>query len=81
MSSFILIAFCLVSGALLRLTRRLPQGTPAVLNGLIFHVSLPAATLASIPSLRPRAELLLPAAMAALASGPSDIVCQVIDYR
>lgn len=64
MAAIGLIALCLGLGALLRCARRLPQGTPAVLNAFIFHVALPAATLASLPALRPRAELFLPAAMA-----------------
>jgi len=64
LAAFGLIGLCLGLGALLRSTRRLPQGTPAVLNAFIFHAALPAATLASLPALKPRAELLLPAAMA-----------------
>jgi malate permease and related proteins len=45
MSHFALLGICLLAGILLRYWKRLPQNTPVVLNGFIFHLSLPALTL------------------------------------
>jgi len=44
-SNFALLLLCFASGLVLRRTQRLPEATPAALNGFIVHVSLPALTL------------------------------------
>ena len=45
MSNFALLLLCFALGMVLRRTGRLPEATPAALNGFIVHVSLPALTL------------------------------------
>jgi len=43
--NLILLFVCFLAGILLRRLNRLPKETPAVLNGFIIHISLPALTL------------------------------------
>lgn len=45
MQNFVLLLLCFGLGMVLRRTGRLPEATPAALNGFIVHVSLPALTL------------------------------------
>jgi hypothetical protein len=45
MQNFALLALCFGRGMVLRRTGRLPEETPAALNGYIVHVSLPALRL------------------------------------
>src|SRR6516162_9327180 len=40
-----LLIFCFVFGIILRQSGRLPENAPAVLNGFIIHISLPAVIL------------------------------------
>lgn len=64
MANIILLAVCLVSGIGLRKTGRFPASTPAVLNGFIIHISLPALAILHIHSMKADASLALTAAMA-----------------
>ena len=67
-SNFILIFVCLILGAALRKTDRLPVQTATVLNAVVIWVSLPAVILLEIPKLlehtRWSTELLIPVSMA-----------------
>lgn len=45
MENLFLLVFCFVAGILLRKSGRLPDATPAALNGFIIHISLPALIL------------------------------------
>jgi hypothetical protein len=63
-SSFALLAACFALGMALRVSGRLPEATPAVLNGFIVHVSLPALTLHHLRRLDFDASLAAPLAMA-----------------
>ncbi len=64
MSNIILLILCFVAGILLRRTGRFPESTPAVLNGFIIHVSLPALALLHIHRLQLDLSLILTVAMA-----------------
>jgi predicted permease len=63
-SNFALLLVCFALGMALRRTARLPEATPAVLNGFIVHVSLPALTLHHLRHLDFDATLAAPLAMA-----------------
>jgi hypothetical protein len=63
MDNLVLLAFSLALGIGLRASGRLPENTPAVLNGFVVHVSLPAMTLFYLHKLAPSWGLLLAAAM------------------
>ncbi len=63
MDQILLLAISFVLGIILRRTNRLPENTPAVLNGFIIYVSLPALTLLYLHDLRLDAALLAPASM------------------
>ncbi len=69
MQSFVLLVVCFVLGIALRRTARLPEATPAVLNGFIIHVSLPALTLHHLRHLDFDASVAGPLAMAWLLFG------------
>jgi predicted permease len=64
MENFFLLALCFILGVVLRRTGRLPEATPAALNGFIVHVSLPALTLHYLRHLDLEASLAAPLAMA-----------------
>jgi predicted permease len=64
MSNFALLLVCFALGMALRRTGRLPEATPAALNGFIVHVSLPALTLHHLRRLDFDASLAAPLAMA-----------------
>ena len=64
MENFVLLPVCFALGVLLRRSGRLPEATPAVLNGFILHVALPALALHHLRHLRWTPELLAPIAMA-----------------
>jgi hypothetical protein len=64
MSNFALLLVCFALGIVLRRTGRLPEATPAALNGFIVHVSLPALTLYHLRHLSLDATLAGPLAMA-----------------
>ena len=64
MQNFALLALCFVLGMVLRRTGRLPEATPAALNGFIVHVSLPALTLHHLRHLSFDASLAAPLLMA-----------------
>jgi predicted permease len=64
MSNFALLLACFALGMALRRSGRLPEATPAVLNGFIVHVSLPALTLHYLRRLDFDASLAAPLAMA-----------------
>jgi malate permease and related proteins len=55
---------CFALGMVLRRTQRLPEATPAALNGFIVHVSLPALTLHHLRHLSFDASVAAPLAMA-----------------
>ncbi len=63
MDNLVLLAFSLALGIALRASGRMPENTPAVLNGFIVHVSLPAMTLFYLHKLHPSWALLIAAAM------------------
>jgi hypothetical protein len=63
MDQILLLAMSFVLGIALRRTKRLPENTPAVLNGFIIYVSLPALTLLYLHDLRLDPVLLAPASM------------------
>jgi predicted permease len=48
MTNFLLLGVCLVLGIILRVTERLPKETPAVLNGFVWYISLPALILVEL---------------------------------
>ena len=64
MSNFALLLLCFALGMVLRKTGRLPEATPAALNGFIVHVSLPALTLHHLRHLNFDASVAAPLAMA-----------------
>lgn len=64
MSNFALLLVCFALGMVLRKTGRLPEATPAALNGFIVHVSLPALTLHHLRHVSFDATLAAPLAMA-----------------
>lgn len=64
MENFILLPVCFALGIALRTSGRLPEGTPAALNGYIVHVALPALALAHLRHLHWDAALAAPLAMA-----------------
>lgn len=64
MQNFALLALCFALGMVLRRAGRLPAETPAVLNGYIVHVSLPALTLHHLRHLSFDASVAAPLAMA-----------------
>lgn len=45
MANFLVLLLCLLAGAALRRSARVPEAAPQVINGVILHVSLPALTL------------------------------------
>jgi malate permease and related proteins len=64
MQNFALLVVCFGLGVLLRRSGRLPEATPAALNGFIVHVSLPALTLHHLRHLSFDASMAFPLAMA-----------------
>lgn len=64
MQNFALLVVCFGLGILLRRSGRLPEATPAALNGFIVHVSLPALTLHHLRHLEFDASVAFPLAMA-----------------
>jgi malate permease and related proteins len=71
MNNLILLIFCFIAGMLLHRSRRMPENTPAVFNGFIIHVSLPALTLLHVHDLKLTSEVALLAAMGWLCFGLS----------
>jgi len=61
--NLILLFVCFLAGVLLRSLKRLPPETPAVLNGFIIHVSLPALALLYLHDLELSAGVFVLAAM------------------
>lgn len=64
MVNVILLVVCFGAGIFLQKTGRFPASTPAVLNGFIIHISLPALALLHIHRLHLDTSLLYTAAMA-----------------
>lgn len=64
MQNFALLLLCFALGVALRKAGRLPEATPAALNGFIVHVSLPALTLHHLRHLQIDASVAAPLAMA-----------------
>jgi malate permease and related proteins len=64
MQNFALLLLCFGLGVILRRSGRLPEATPAALNGFIVHVSLPALTLHYLRHLSFDASVAGPLAMA-----------------
>ncbi|MBM3163331.1 MAG: AEC family transporter [Chlorobi bacterium] len=52
MQNLVLLFVCFLAGVLLQSLKRLPSETPAVLNGFIIHISLPALTLLYLHDLK-----------------------------
>jgi malate permease and related proteins len=52
MDNIALLVLCFVLGIILRLSGRLPDNTPAALNGFVIHISLPALILVYVHGLR-----------------------------
>lgn len=63
MDNIALLMGCLVLGGVLRMSGRMPDTTPQVLNGFVVNAALPAMTLYYLHRLSPSWELLLAAAM------------------
>lgn len=63
MHNLVLLIVCFLAGVLLRRFKRMPSETPAVLNGFIIHVSLPAITLLVIRDLKLSPDVFYMAAM------------------
>jgi len=63
-NNFALLLLCFALGMALRRAGRLPEATPAALNGFIVHVSLPALTLHHLRHLDFQASMAAPLAMA-----------------
>jgi malate permease and related proteins len=55
-----LLVFCFALGIILRYSGRLPENTPAALNGFIVHISLPAVILIYVHRLPISASLVYP---------------------
>lgn len=64
MTQILLIFICLAIGIGLRYSKTFPKNTPAVLNGYILYVALPAMALYYIPNLQLQWSLLLPIGVA-----------------
>src|SRR5512140_855004 len=64
MINIILLVTCFSLGIILQRTGRFPAATPAVLNGFVIYVSLPALTLLHIHKLQMDSGLLFTASMA-----------------
>jgi predicted permease len=64
MPNLVLLAACFLLGILMRRMGRFPDATPAVLNGFIINISLPALTLLYIHELPIDRSLAFPTAMA-----------------
>lgn len=64
MSQILLIFICIAIGIGLRYTKTFPKNTPAVLNGYILYVALPAMAFYYIPNLQLQWTLILPIAIA-----------------
>lgn len=69
MANIILLAVCLLAGIGLKRTGRFPAATPAVLNGFLIYISLPALAILHIHNIQLDASLGLTAAMAWLLFG------------
>lgn len=69
MTNFLLIFACLGGGWALRRLRALPASTPALLNGWVIYVALPALTLAQLHGLALHRGLAYPIAMGWLLFG------------
>lgn len=63
MNNLVLLILCFVLGIALRLTRRMPDNAPPVINSWIVHVALPAVVFLHVPGMQFRAELAFPALM------------------
>ncbi|HET6513047.1 MAG TPA: AEC family transporter [Candidatus Kapabacteria bacterium] len=63
MLNFIIIVVSLILGILLRKSGRLPDSTPNILNRYVIWIALPAAILATVPTLDLDASHLIPATM------------------
>jgi predicted permease len=58
MVNIALLVFCFVLGIVLRQSGRLPENTPAALNGFIIHISLPSVVVLYVHGLRIDASLI-----------------------
>jgi malate permease and related proteins len=61
--NFILIAFCLVAGFVLRLSRILPEDSHKGINAWILYIAMPSVALLYIPAIEWNSALLLPVVM------------------
>lgn len=64
MSSFIVIAVCLIAGLLFKRFTAFPDNTAEVLNRYVIWVALPALILSTVPSLELTSSALIPMAVA-----------------
>ncbi len=81
MSNLLLVAACLVLGALLRRVPVFPADTPRVLDALVLYLALPAVVLARRSGLRLDADALLPASMAWLQLGVVAVAVALVGGR
>jgi len=63
MNNVILLLFCLVTGVLLRVSRRVPEDGHQAINAFVINVSLPTLALLQIPKLPLSVGLLMPISM------------------
>ena len=64
MQNLAVLVLCFAAGLLLRRSARMPESTPAALNGFIVHVGLPALTLHHLRHFSPDAGIAAPLLMA-----------------
>ena len=64
MQNLAVLVLCFAAGLLLRRSARMPEATPAALNGFIVHISLPALTLHHLRHFSPDAGMAAPLLMA-----------------
>lgn len=77
MVNVLLLIVCFAAGMILRRTGRFPENTPAVLNGFIIHVSLPAVALLHIHNLRIDLSLLYTISMAWILFGAGFVLFRI----
>jgi predicted permease len=73
-ANFLVLIVCFLAGILLRLSKRLPQETPVVLNGFVFYISLPAVILLQFHDISFSQEAFLPVCSAWLLFGGSVVL-------
>jgi malate permease and related proteins len=79
--NFILIAFCLVAGLVLRSTGILGENSHRGINAWILYIAMPAVTLLYVPAIRWSSAMILPIAMPFLVWGGAWITLKLLAPR